>query len=193
MGLKLLDEHERMLFATADDFRAWLQVNCMTSDGIWLVLGKPGGPRTLSSEEALEEALCFGWVDSLIHRIDEKTYLKYFSPRRVDSKWSARNITLVHSLEESGRMTDFGRAKIKEATQRGLFQAQERPTITREQIESLVQMIREIEPAYTNFLAMSPSVQRTYTAFYLDAKTEQGRKSRLDRIVDRLNQNLKPM
>lgn len=193
MGTKPFDEHEHILFATAQDFRAWLQANCQSNDGIWLVLGKPGGPLTLAADEALEEALCFGWIDGLIRRVDEKTYLKYFSPRHEDSRWSARNIALVDALEAAGRMTDFGQAKIAAARQRGLFQAQERPQISQEQIAGFIGAIRGVEPAYSNFLAMPPSVQRTYTGFYLDAKSEEGRKNRLARIVDRLNRNLKPM
>lgn len=193
MSAKLMEQREQLHFATAQEFRRWLQDNCRSSEGIWLVLGKPGGPQTLSSDEALEEALCFGWIDGLIRRVDESTYVKYFSPRHADSQWSARNIALVQALEASGRMTDFGRDAIDKAKASGRFAARERPAFTEEQVESFLAQIRGTEPAYTNFLAMSPSVQRTYTAFYLDAKSPQSRQNRLDKIADRLNRNLKPM
>jgi uncharacterized protein YdeI (YjbR/CyaY-like superfamily) len=64
---------EQMLFETKKAFREWLQENCMTSKGIWLILGKSGGPKTISASEALEEALCFGWIDSQMQSIDDKT------------------------------------------------------------------------------------------------------------------------
>ncbi|MFR1640674.1 MAG: YdeI/OmpD-associated family protein [Eggerthellaceae bacterium] len=79
---------EPLKFATRDEFRAWLQANGESSSGVWLLFGKPGGPSTLKAGEALEEALCFGWIDGQMRRIDEGSYRKYFAPRRKDSAWS---------------------------------------------------------------------------------------------------------
>lgn len=183
----------QMQFASSRDFRAWLEENCLTSEGIWLVFGKEGGPKTLTANEALEEALCFGWIDSQIKRIDDTTYLKYFAQRRAKTEWSAKNIGLVEALEASGRMTDHGRAKIEEAKRNHCFQAKQRPEITDQLIDQFTAAIKDVEPACSNFLAMSPSVKRTYVGFFFEAKSEQARTDRLHRIVDRLNQNLKPM
>lgn len=184
---------KQMQFESREDFRTWLEVNCLSSDGIWLVFGKEGGPKTLTANEALEEALCFGWIDSQIKSINDKTYIKYFAQRRKKTEWSAKNISLVELLESSGRMTDYGRAKIEEARHNNCFQAKKRLEINDSHIEQLIEEIKDIEPAYTNFLAMSPSVKRIYTGYYLDAKTEQARINRLQKIIERLNQNLKPM
>lgn len=184
---------KQIQFKSREDFRAWLEVNCLSSDGIWLVFGKEGGPKTLTANEALEEALCFGWIDSQIKSIDDKTYIKYFAQRRKKTEWSAKNISLVEMLEISGRMTDYGRAKIEEAKRNNCFQAKKRPEITDSHIKEFSSEIKDIEPAYSNFLAMSPSVQRTYTGLYLEAKSEQARMNRLHKIIERLNQNLKPM
>lgn len=183
----------QLVFETREKFRLWLEINCSSSEGIWLVFGKEGGPKTLTANEALEEALCFGWIDSQIKSLDDKTYIKYFAKRRKSSEWSAKNIALVERLEASGRMTDYGRAIIEESKQKGSFQPKKRLEITNEQTEQLMELIKGKEPAYSNFLAMSPSVKRTYTGLYFDAKSEEARKNRLLRIVDRLNQNLKPM
>ena len=76
---------EVMEFAAREDFRAWLSENCLTSGGVWLLFGKPGGPKTIKAGEALEEALCFGWIDGQMQRIDDTAYRKYFSPRRENS------------------------------------------------------------------------------------------------------------
>lgn len=184
---------KQIQFESREDFRAWLEVNCLASDGIWLVFGKEGGPKTLTANEALEEALCFGWIDSQIKSIDDKTYIKYFAQRRKKTEWSAKNISLVEMLEASGRMTDYGRAKIEEAKRNNCFQAKKRPEINDSHIEEFASAIKDMEPAYSNFLAMSPSVRRIYTGLYLEAKSEQARINRLRKIIERLNQNLKPM
>jgi len=80
-----------MQFASREEFRIWLQNNCMSSGGIWLLFEKSGGPKTIKAGEALEEALCFGWIDGQIQSIDDKSYIKYFSIRRENSKWSDKN------------------------------------------------------------------------------------------------------
>lgn len=72
-----------MIFETREAFREWLRNNAQTSEGIWLVLGKTLKLKTLSAQEALEEALCFGWIDGLITSIDQHKYKKYFARRRV--------------------------------------------------------------------------------------------------------------
>ena len=152
---------ELLKFTNREEFREWLCENCLSNDGIWLLFGKAGGPKTVKAGEALEEALCFGWIDGQMEKIDDKTYKKYFSLRRDNSKWSEKNKALVKSLEE--------------------------------QIAALFALLEGHGLAYTNFQAMSPSVKKTYTRAYLDAKTDAGREKRIAWMVDRLNKNLKPM
>ena len=182
-----------LLFATREDFRQWLCRNCQSGDGVWLLFGKAGGPQTVSAAEALEEALCFGWIDGQMQRIDNHTYRKYFSMRRENSKWSAKNKVLAQRLEEQGLMTDAGRQKIAEARQNGRWDAPDPMAVTEEQIAALAALLEGREPARTNFLAMPPSVKKTYTRAYLDAKTDAGRQKRLAWLLDRLNKNLRPM
>lgn len=182
-----------MEFATREDFRQWLRDHCLSSAGVWLLFGKSGGPKTLKAAEALEEALCFGWIDGQMERIDDKSYKKYFSLRREKSKWSEKNKALVKSLEDRGLMTDFGRQKIEEARKNGQWYAPKPAEITEEQITCLSALLAGHEPAHTNFQAMPLSVKKTYTRAYLDAKTDAGREKRIAWMVDRLNQNLKPM
>lgn len=184
---------EIMIFANRQEFRKWLAEHCLSDDGVWLIFGKGSGTKTVKAEEALEEALCFGWIDGQMQSIDDNTYKKYFCRRRNNSKWSEKNKALVKSLEERGLMTDFGRKKIQEAKLNGQWDVQKPNAITDEQITSLAELLKEYEPAYTNFQAMSPSVKKTYTRAYLDAKTDAGREKRIAWMVDRLNKNLKPM
>ncbi len=184
---------EVMVFADREEFRNWLYEHCLSEAGVWLLFGKVGGPKTIKAEEALEEALCFGWIDGQMQRIDDKTYKKYFSLRREKSKWSEKNKALVKSLEEQGLMTDFGRRKIEEARKNGQWDAPGPVAITEEQIAFLSALLEGYEPAHMNFQAMPPSVKKTYTRAYFDAKTEAGREKRIAWMVDRLNKNLRPM
>ena len=184
---------DTLLFTSRNEFRNWLRENCRSSGGVWLLFGKSGGPKTIKANEALEEALCFGWIDGQMKRIDDQTYKKYFSMRRKNSQWSDKNKALVETLEKQGIMTDYGRAKIKEAKENGQWDASHLTTNTDEQILVLSDLLREHEVAYTNFQAMSPSVKKTYTRAYFDAKTDAGRDKRLTWIIERLNKNLKPM
>ncbi|MEY8562307.1 hypothetical protein AALA21_04535 [Eggerthellaceae bacterium 3-80] len=81
---------EDLRFADRSEFRKWLQDNASSDDVIWLIFGKAGGPKTLKACEALEEALCFGWIDEQMQKIDDVSNRKYFSQRRPNSKWLRR-------------------------------------------------------------------------------------------------------
>ena len=184
---------EVLVFAHRAAFREWLSAHGQTENGVWLLFGKAGGPRTLSAGEALEEALCFGWIDGVMRRLDETSYKKYFSPRREKSRWSEKNKALVQRLEAQGRMTDLGRRAVEAAKRNGQWDAPDLMAIAGEEVAVLSALLEGHEPARTNFMAMPPSVRKTYTRAYFDAKTEAGREKRLAWILDRLNQNLRPM
>ena len=110
---------ELLRFEDRAAFRAWLSENCRTSGGIWLLFGKAGGPKTIKAGEALEEALCFGWIDGQMQSMGETAYKKYFSLRRAKSKWSEKNKALVQKLEEKGLINNsyvfFIQAKLYKA------------------------------------------------------------------------------
>ena len=125
---------EYLQFALRDEFRSWLKDNSQSSGGVWILFGKTCGPKTIKANEALEEALCFGWIDGQMQSIDEKSYIKYFSIRRKNSKWSDKNKTLVEKLEKQGIMTDYGREKIEEAKNNGQWDAPKSFEITDEHI-----------------------------------------------------------
>ena len=185
--------NEILEFANRNDFREWLSDNCLSNAGVWLLFGKPGGPKTVKADEALEEALCFGWIDGQMQSLDDKTYKKYFSLRRDNSKWSEKNKALIEQLEKRGITTAYGRKKIEEARKNGQWDAPKAPVVTEEQVTFVTTLLQGYEPACTNFQTMSLSVKRTYTRAYLDAKTDAGREKRLAWMVERLNKNLKPM
>jgi len=180
-------------FSSREEFRKWLSENCLSSAGVWLTFGKAGGEKTIKAAEALEEALCFGWIDGQMRSVDDKTYQKYFSQRREKSKWSEKNKALVKSLEERGLMTDRGIEKIEAAKRNGQWDAPDLIAVGEKEIAVLATLLQIYEPAFINFQAMPLSAQKTYARAYFDAKTDAGREKRLAWIVERLNKNLKPM
>ena len=180
-------------FSDREAFRRWLSVHCRSSAGVWLRFGKAGGPKTITAGEALEEALCFGWIDGQLQSIDDKTYRKYFSMQQEKSRWSEKNKALAKSLEERGLMTGFGREKIEQAQKNGQWDAPRSVAVTEAQIACVAALLEGCEPACANFHAMPLSARRTYTRAYFDAKTEAGREKRIAWIADRLRENLKPM
>ena len=185
--------NEALQFENREKFRKWLTDNCEKSEGVWLLFGKAGGERTLTAAEALEEALCFGWIDGCMRRADDKSYIKYFARRRANSKWSAKNRELAAVLEKKGLMTDAGRIKIEEAKKNGQWNAPDLMAVGEAEIACLSALLEGREPAFANFQAMPLSVKKTYARAYFDAKTDAGREKRLARIADRLDKNLRPI
>ena len=180
-------------FLSRDDFRAWLIENAKTSDGVWLVFGKTQELVTLSANDALEEALCFGWIDGQMKSINSTKYLKYFARRRAKSVWSDKNKKTVERLRENGLMTELGENAVETAKRNGEWDAQKRNPITDEQVEAFAENLAGISPAYENFNRMSRSVRLSYTGRYLSFKSEEARQRDFEKIVDRLNNNLKSM
>ena len=182
-----------LLFPSRSDFRTWLVENAETGEGVWLVFGKTKEVVTLTANDALEEALCFGWIDGQMKSIDNTKYLKYFAARRVKSVWSDKNKKNVELLRKKGMMTELGEKAVETAKRNGLWDTQKSAPITDEQVVKFAEKLIGISPAYANFNKMSRSVQLTYTRRYLSFKSEEVRQRDFEKIVDRLNNNLKPM
>ena len=184
---------DQLMFENRAAFRKWLVQNHQKSPGIWLVFSKDAGIKTLTANEALEEALCFGWIDGLLQSLGAKEYRKRFTPRRKRSVWSERNRKLVEKLTKAGVMTAAGRAAIAQAQELGTWDKPIPAPISEVQVGILTDALSVSSKALTNFLNMSASVRRTYTAFYLAAKSEDTQKRRLEQIIERLKENKKPM
>ena len=137
----------------------------------------------LSLEEAIEEALCFGWIDGKLKSLDEKRYRLRFSPRTAQSIWSMSNIRRVKKLIDEGRMTAAGRQKIAEAKENGEWEA----AIRREQVdiipEALESALRKIDGAITAYQALPASRKKTYIYWLQGAKREETKQSRIQKII----------
>lgn len=120
-----MTEARELLVPDAAAWRAWLEQHHADEDGVWLTLAKKGTtePTTLSYDQALEEALCFGWIDGQIRRLDEGTFRQRFTPRRARSPWSKRNVGIAEQLIADGRMHARGVAEVERARADGRWQA----------------------------------------------------------------------
>ncbi len=181
-----------LLFSTRSDFRAWLAENAETSEGVWLLFGKTKAVTTLSAHDALEEALCFGWIDGQMQRIDDTKYRKYFARRREKSPWSDKNKALVETLRTQKLMTALGEKAVETAKNNGMWDASPSGAITGEQIVSFADELSHTPQAREHFMRMPRSAQTAYVRRYLSFKKEETRRKDFEKIVERLNQNLKP-
>jgi len=111
------DDLPELTLADAAAWRAWLHSHHGDQRGVWLVLAKKGttDPTSLSYDQALDEALCFGWIDGQVRSRDEGTYYQRMTPRRSRSPWSARNVTIIARLSAEGRMQPPGVAEVERA------------------------------------------------------------------------------
>lgn len=121
----MAEEAVELTVADRPAWRAWLVEHHDSPAGVWLTLAKKGttDPTTLRYNDALEEALCFGWIDGQSQRADEATYRQRFTPRRARSKWSKHNVDRVERLTAEGRMHSSGVAEIERAKADGRWQS----------------------------------------------------------------------
>ena len=121
----MADEAQELTVADASGWREWLSEHHESPTGVWLALAKKGtlAPTTLTYDQALEEALCYGWIDGQARRRDASTYLQRFTPRRARSRWSQRNVGIVTRLVTEGRMHPAGLAEVERAKRDGRWDA----------------------------------------------------------------------
>ncbi len=182
-----------LLFSTRETFREWLSENAETSGGVWLLFGKTKELKTLSANDALEEALCFGWIDGQMKSLDETKYRKYFAKRRAKSVWSEKNKKLVDSLRAKGIMTELGEKAEATSKANGMWDAEKAAPATDGQKEAFEAKLKGYSPAYENYCNMPPSVQKTYLRRHMSFKSEEARERDFAKIVERLNKGLRPM
>jgi uncharacterized protein YdeI (YjbR/CyaY-like superfamily) len=166
----------------------WLERSHATSDGVWLALAKRGGdpPTRLRYQEALEEALCYGWIDGQVRRRDADTYRQRFTPRRKRSAWSKRNVELAERLIGEGRMRPTGKAAIDQARSDGRWQAAYAGSATIEVPDDLAEALAGDPKAAAMFELLTS--QNRYAILYrlATAKRSDTRSSRLTKFVEML-------
>jgi uncharacterized protein YdeI (YjbR/CyaY-like superfamily) len=165
-------------------WREWLGKHHASSTGVWLVYAKKHTKiPSLSYNDAVEEALCFGWIDSLVRPIDEERYQQLFTPRRPGSAWSASNKTRVERLIAGGLMTAAGTAAIALAKKSGKWSAPARPASPAMPAD-LRKALDANAAAAKNWLAYSPGMQKAFLYRIADAKRPETRAARIAQTVD---------
>jgi uncharacterized protein YdeI (YjbR/CyaY-like superfamily) len=191
-----MTELERLYFESRETFRNWLEINHNENPGIWMIYYKKHtGKKCIEYSEALEEALCFGWIDSTLKRIDDDRYIRKFTPRTNTSNWSEVNRKLVLSLISNGRMTEAGLRKIDVWLKTGRLDWKtdsKKADIRPEEInvpDYFLKALSENEPALTNFNSLARSYKRQYVLWITSAKREETILKRMKESLELLKQN----
>jgi uncharacterized protein YdeI (YjbR/CyaY-like superfamily) len=179
-------------FTNRDDWRSWLAENHGTEKEIWLIhYKKHTGKPTIAYEEAVEEALCFGWIDGVLRRLDEDRYVLRYSPRKNKSIWAESNKERAERMIKQGRMTEAGLAKIREAKKNGewdkAISTQDGPVIPPDLKETLAGNRK----AMKNFDNFAPSRQKQLIWWVTSAKRDETRQRRIEETVSMAERNMK--
>ena len=184
--------NDQRRFATREEWRAWLAANHATAREMWLIFHKKHtGQAGLTYIEALEEALCFGWIDGILKRIDDRKHTIRFCPRRKKSIWSEQNKRRVAKLIEEGRMTSAGMARIDEAKANGEWDMAAVREDTTMVPEELSDALAANEKARLNFERLAPSYRRQFIYRVAIAKRPETRQRRIKETIDLLVRNNK--
>jgi uncharacterized protein YdeI (YjbR/CyaY-like superfamily) len=168
------------------DLRAWLEKNHSSEGEVWLIYYKKHtGEPTISYEDAVEEAICFGWIDTTVRRLDDERYAQKFTPRRPKSKWNKRNIQRARKMIREGRMTESG---LKIFNERREY---EEIVETLEIPPDLKKALKEDKLAWKNFNSFAPSYRRMYIYYITSAKRDETRKKRIYQVVKQSKENKK--
>ena len=172
-------------FSNRNEYRNWLKENHKQEEGIWILFTK--GCKAFTANDALEESICFGWIDGVMKSVDDKTYKKYFSRRKDVKNWSNKNIAIYEKLIEKKLMTDSGIE---------VYQTDEnaKPAITMdERIQNLKAVLSDDQEVLALYNAKPLSNQKQFAGFYSDAKTEETKIKRKNKIIEALKTNYSGM
>ncbi|PLX07856.1 MAG: hypothetical protein C0596_08935 [Marinilabiliales bacterium] len=180
------------------EFRTWLDKNHKFSDGVMLIFYKKHtGKCTFSYKEALDEALCYGWIDSTVRRIDDEKYSQVFSPRKNIKNWSDVNKQKVLALIEAGRMTKHGLNKIDQYVKTGRLSWKKEGITKHEQKmpetpDFFIAELKKTPETYTKFQKLSPSHKKAYLNYIISAKKLETQINRAIKVKNILLDNKSP-
>ena len=175
---------DEIYFKNAAEWRTWLAGNHNKFPGIWLVFyKKETGKPTLVYEHAIEEALCYGWVDSIIRKIDEEKYVRKFTPRKDNSKWSESNKKRVERLIKQNCMAEPGLSKVAIAKENGMWDKPDRPQISLELSKEFKSALDKNHRAKQNFEDLASSYQKHYIAWIVVARKPETQTKRIKESI----------
>ncbi len=161
------------------EWRRWLAKNCSRLDEIWLVFYKKGASKqSVSYDHAVEEALCFGWIDGMKKGLDEECYAFRFTPRKPDSRWSKSNIERAERLIADGKMMAAGLKAYNSGNVR------EVPPMPAEMPKDLENRFRKESKAWANYERFPPGYRRVTAGWVASAKRKETRVKRLEKLIE---------
>jgi uncharacterized protein YdeI (YjbR/CyaY-like superfamily) len=172
---------KQVLVTTRSQWRRWLAENHdQEKNGVWLVFHKKEtGRPSLDYEEAVEEALCFGWIDSIVKRIDQTRYCRKFTPRKDSSQWSRLNKGRAGKVIKEGRMTEVGLRKIAAAKRLGNWGKDPRPAIKMDVPGELAEALARNRKAKEFFGELAPTYRKHFIGWIVTAKRPETRAARI--------------
>ncbi|MEN8152773.1 MAG: YdeI/OmpD-associated family protein [Acidobacteriota bacterium] len=174
-----------LYFNNRKEWHNWLEKNHNKSDGIWLLYYKKhtGKPR-IPYDDAVEEAICFGWIDSTVKRLDEEKYCQKFTPRRKGSIWSYLNKKRVEKLSSLGLIRQPGLDKINEAKKSGMWDRKYPSQVIPEHSPELADALDRHRLAKENFEKLAPSKKKMMIAWIGSAKKDETKERRIREVLD---------
>ena len=190
----MAEEPETLVVADAAAWRAWLDEHEDEQDGVWLLLAKKGttSPTSLTYVQAVEEALCSGWIDGQAKSLDDRTYRQRFTPRRKASLWSQRNIVRVERLVAAGRMRPRGQAEIDRARADGRWDRAYPGPATAEVPEDLAAALAASPVASEAFAGLDGRNRYAVLHRVLTAPSPASRSNRVAKLVAMLERGETP-
>ena len=177
---------------TREEWHEWLEDNHAVIPGIWLVYYKKiSGKTRIAYNDAVEEALCFGWIDGKIKRVNDDYYIQWFTPRRPGSRWSKLNIGKVEKLIREDRMKPEGLKVYEYGVKRQQVIYDVKAEVNLVVPDDLLNALKNNPEAYSNFINFPPSSRKLYIFWLNDAKRSETRSGRIAKIVDRAEKNIR--
>jgi uncharacterized protein YdeI (YjbR/CyaY-like superfamily) len=175
------------------EWREWLEQNADSAQEVWLIHQKKNsGKDSIGLDDAVEEALCFGWIDGKLKSTDEKAFMLRYSPRKANSVWSKINKERAERLIAAGRMTQSGLIKVEEAKKNGYWETAYTNKIKDEMPSDLQTTLMKNREALKNFRDFANSYRNSYIGWVTGAKTKETREKRIAEVVRRSALNKKP-
>lgn len=183
----------KLSFRNREEWRSWLKANGNKESFVWLILFKKKyRKKGLTLEDAVEEAICFGWIDGKLKRVDTERFSLRFSPRKKKSVWSKINKERAERLIKSRRMTEVGLVKIEEAKRNGIWE-RVYTNRTKEPLPfDLKKALMKEKKAWINFQGFANTYRNMYIGWINSAKTTETRIKRIRKVVEQslLNKKL---
>ena len=186
-----MEEKEHLYFKNDQEWREWLHSNHHLSTGVYLIFYKVSSKvESMRWEEAVQVAICYGWIDSTVKKLDDERRRQMFTPRKDKSVWSKLNKTYIEKLIASNLMHESGLKKIETAKQNGTWQSLD-AVENLEMPEDLEIAFSKNKTAFDNYNNFSPSYRKSYLYWLNQAKRAETRTIRLAEIIKLCEQNIK--